>query len=129
MDSPQYVQPILFLIFNRPEKTKQVFEAIRAQKPRQIFIAADGPRSNVESDKASCDQTRSIIDEIDWDCSLQTLFRSENLGCKLAVSSAIDWFSTMSKWELSLRTTAFQMTRFSHSWTNCSKNTAIALKS
>lgn len=92
MDSPQYVQPILFLIFNRPEKTKQVFEAIRAQKPRQIFIAADGPRSNVESDKASCDQTHSIIDEIDWDCSLQTLFRSENLGCKLAVSSAIDWF-------------------------------------
>jgi hypothetical protein len=92
MDSPQYVQPILFLIFNRPKKTKQVFEAIRAQKPRQIFIAADGPRSNVESDKASCDQTRSIIDEIDWDCSLQTLFRSENLGCKLAVSSAIDWF-------------------------------------
>jgi len=29
---------------------------------------------------------------VDWDCEVKTLFRDKNLGCKIAVSSAIDWF-------------------------------------
>ncbi|MBF0234010.1 MAG: hypothetical protein HQK65_13375 [Desulfamplus sp.] len=29
---------------------------------------------------------------MDWDCEVETLFRERNLGCKIAVSSAIDWF-------------------------------------
>ena len=33
-----------------------------------------------------------ILDMIDWDCEVKTLFRENNLGCKVAVSSAIDWF-------------------------------------
>ncbi len=38
--------PVLFLVFNRPNTTKQVFRAIRQAKPKKLFIAADGPRSN-----------------------------------------------------------------------------------
>jgi hypothetical protein len=33
-----------------------------------------------------------ILDGIDWDCEVKTLFREKNLGCRVAVSSAIDWF-------------------------------------
>ena len=29
---------------------------------------------------------------MDWPCEVKTLFRESNLGCKYAVSSAIDWF-------------------------------------
>jgi hypothetical protein len=29
---------------------------------------------------------------VDWDCEVKTLFRERNLGCGLAVTSAIDWF-------------------------------------
>lgn len=29
---------------------------------------------------------------IDWPCEIKTLFRDENLGCKLAVSEAVQWF-------------------------------------
>jgi len=84
--------PILFLIFNRPDVTAQVFSAIAKVKPKKMYIAADGPRSDKDGEKEKCLQTREIIDQIDWDCDVKTLLRSENLGCKIAVSSAIDWF-------------------------------------
>lgn len=84
--------PILFLIFNREDTTRQVFEAIRQQKPKYLYVAADGPRKNKEDEVEKCQKSRNIIKLIDWDCELKTLFRNENLGCKKAVSSAIDWF-------------------------------------
>jgi hypothetical protein len=33
-----------------------------------------------------------LIQRVDWDCEVKTLFRDSNLGCKEAVASAIDWF-------------------------------------
>ena len=35
---------------------------------------------------------RKITTQIDWPCEVKTLFREKNLGCKIAVSSAITWF-------------------------------------
>jgi len=84
--------PVLFLIFNRPETTEKVFETIRKQKPQYLYVAADGPRIDKEGEAEKCRQTREIINKIDWDCEVKTLFREENLGCKIAVSSAISWF-------------------------------------
>ena len=84
--------PILFLIFNRPDTTKQVFESIRKARPNKLYLAADGPRASKLGEVDLCMQTRNIVSQIDWDCEIKTLFRDENLGCKIAVSSAIDWF-------------------------------------
>jgi len=84
--------PVLFLIFNRPDCTQKVFNEIRKAKPKQLFIAADGPRENISKDKEKCKKTREIVKNIDWDCEVKTLFRDKNLGCKYAVSGAIDWF-------------------------------------
>ncbi len=84
--------PLLFLIFNRPGKTQQVFEEIRKAKPRQLFVAADGPRESIAGEADKCQDTRKIIEQVDWDCEVATLFRDKNLGCGKAVSSAIDWF-------------------------------------
>jgi hypothetical protein len=84
--------PILFLIFNRPKLTKQVFAEIKKIKPKQLYIAADGPRKNKLNDKEKCKETRKIINDISWNCEIKTFFREENLGCEKAVSSAITWF-------------------------------------
>ncbi len=86
------IKPVLFIIFNRPDVTAQVFEAIARAKPSQLFIAADGPRADRDGEFEKCQQARKIVEKIDWDCEVKTLFREENLGCKLAVSGAIDWF-------------------------------------
>jgi len=86
-----YKTPILFLIFNRPDTTEQVFEQIKKLRPKKLFVAADGGRTPEE--KEICEQARKIvIDRVDWDCELHTLFREENLGCKRSVASAISWF-------------------------------------
>jgi len=84
--------PILFLIFNRPDTTAQVFEAIARAKPRRLFVAADGPRPGKEGDAEKCQAVREIIKQVDWDCEVKTLFCERNTGCKEAVRSAITWF-------------------------------------
>lgn len=85
--------PILFLIFNRLDTTKQVFEIIKKIEPCQLFIATDGPREDRNGEDEICLAVREyVINNITWQCEVKTLFREENLGCKLAVSEAIDWF-------------------------------------
>ena len=84
--------PVLFLIFNRPEITKQVFNAIQQAKPPRLYVAGDGPRSKCTEDEENCKLARSIATNVDWDCEVKTLFRDHNLGCRLAVSQAIYWF-------------------------------------
>lgn len=85
--------PVLFLVFNRPDTTRQVFERIRQIRPRQLFVAADGPRHSKEGEQKKTDEVRQLIlDGIDWDCEIKTLFREQNLGCGKAVSEGITWF-------------------------------------
>jgi len=84
--------PILFLIFNRPDTTEKVFEIIRNIKPSKLFVSADGPRKNKEGEKEKCEQTRKIIDRVDWDCEVLKNFSNENLGCKKGVVKGINWF-------------------------------------
>jgi hypothetical protein len=83
---------LLFLIFNRPETTRKVFEAIRLAKPKRLYLAADGARPNNKGEVEKVKQVRDIVYEVDWECRVRTLFREKNLGCKMAVSSAISWF-------------------------------------
>lgn len=84
--------PILLLTFNRPDLTGRVLQRISEIAPARLFIAADGPRSNHPDDELQCGRTREVTRRIDWDCHVERLERSENLGCKRAVSSAITWF-------------------------------------
>lgn len=84
--------PILFLVFNRPDTTQMVFNKIKETKPRQLFIAADGPRLGKEGELENTILVRNICDGVDWDCEVQYLYRTTNLGCGKAVSEAISWF-------------------------------------
>jgi hypothetical protein len=85
--------PILLLLFNRPEETALLWEKIKEIKPKNLYIAADGPRPQNQDDQKNCATTRKIITEgINWDCKLHFLFRDENLGCGVAIQSAISWF-------------------------------------
>ena len=92
MSSEPFATPILLLIFNRPDKTRQVFEEIRRCRPTQLFVAGDGPRPSKPADAGLCQETRNIATAADWPCAVHTLFRKENLGCKYGPAGAIDWF-------------------------------------
>lgn len=89
-----YNTPILFTIYNRPDVTKRVFEAISQVKPPKLYIAADGPRPHISGDFSKCNETRSIIAQVDWPCEVMTLYQERNLGCGVALSTALSWFFT-----------------------------------
>jgi hypothetical protein len=84
--------PILFLVFNRPDTTERVFEAIRAARPPRLYVAADGARPNRDGEAQLCVETRRMATAVDWPCEVKTLFRDTNLGCKQAVAQALDWY-------------------------------------
>lgn len=84
--------PVLLLVYNRPEVTRQVFNAIRRVQPRHLFIAADGPNPSRGEDEALVAEVRSVVSQVDWPCEVSTLFRERNLGLKTAVGEAITWF-------------------------------------
>ncbi|GAB3544051.1 nucleotide-diphospho-sugar transferase [Spirosoma fluminis] len=84
---------VLFIIFNKSDETKRVFNAIRSQKPARLFIAADGPRPGTEGEAERCQLIRNwVLEHVDWSCELKTLFRDENRGCGRGPSEAISWF-------------------------------------
>lgn len=83
---------VLFLVFNRPDTTKRVFDAIKEARPPRLYIAADGFRKNKSGEQEKCDEVKKIVSEINWDCEVKTLFQDKNLGCGVAPSEAINWF-------------------------------------
>jgi hypothetical protein len=83
---------VLLVIFNRPDTTKLVFEAIRKARPPRLYIAADGPRSDVAGDEAKCMEARRIEHEVDWECEVKTLYSNTNLNCGIGPSTAFTWF-------------------------------------
>jgi len=84
--------PVLLLAYNRPHTTAQVFARIRATRPRQLFVAVDGPRPDRPEDAARCAAVRRMAAAVDWPAEVHTRFLDANLGCRRAASSAISWF-------------------------------------
>ena len=81
--------PVAFMIFNRPDLTQRVFEAIAKAKPKQLFVVADGPRFPEDTEK--CEQARAVIDRVDWECEVYRNFSDHNLGCGRRIASGIEW--------------------------------------
>jgi hypothetical protein len=82
--------PVALVVFNRPDVTRLVVNAVRNVRPPILLVVADGPRRPDEAGR--CDEVRSIVlDSVDWDCDVRTNFCDVNLGCRVRVSSGIDW--------------------------------------
>ena len=87
--------PILFIVFNRFESTRLVFDQIKEIRPSKIYLASDGPRENKPSEALIIYEIREyLLQNCNWNCEIFTKFSDTNLGCKHAVSSSIDWFFT-----------------------------------
>ena len=83
--------PVAFIIFNRPDTTKRVFEAIRQAKPPKLLVIADGPRVDRPGEAEKCAATRAIIEGVDWECEVLTNYSDINLGCGKRPATGIKW--------------------------------------
>jgi hypothetical protein len=81
--------PVVFLIFRRPDLTARVFEAIRQAQPTKLFVVADGPRNEAEAEL--CQKARAVTEQVDWDCEVLRNYSDVNLGCRMRVSSGLNW--------------------------------------
>jgi hypothetical protein len=85
--------PIIVLGFNRADKITTVMSVLEKIKPKRLYAAFDGPRSNNSNDLQKCVAAReTLIQSITWACDVRILLRDENLGCRKAVSGALTWF-------------------------------------
>ena len=91
MSDFQLTTPVAFLIFNRPDTTARVFEAIRQAKPPKLLVVADGPRPDRPDDVEKCKAARAIIDRVDWACEVLTNYSDLNLGCGKRPATGITW--------------------------------------
>ncbi len=83
--------PVVFLVFNRPELTARVFDAIRLARPARLLIVADGPRHGRDGEAERVARVREIVSQVDWPCLVEHNASDVNLGCRRRVSSGLDW--------------------------------------
>ena len=84
--------PVLTISFNRPDLTLKSLDRLLGTS-RTIYIAIDGPRSDSESILTTeCQKIAMEFESAQSRFSeVKFLFHTNNLGCKVAVRSAIDW--------------------------------------
>jgi hypothetical protein len=83
--------PVLFIVFNRPDTTQRVFNAIKKARPQKLFIAVDAPRSGNIDDEKNCAKVKEIVKQVDWECQTYCRFAETNQGCGNGVFNAISW--------------------------------------
>lgn len=83
--------PVLLLAYNRPEKLSQLIQRIRVLRPSVLLVSVDGPKISKPGDKDLVLATQKVIQSIDWDVKIETRFREENIGLRLAVQDSVNW--------------------------------------
>ncbi len=80
--------PILFITYNKLDTTLKVLNKIKEIKPNNLVISSDGSK-NIH-DKKIIDSIRSEIDQKLSNLKFEKIYNDQNLGCKKAVTNAID---------------------------------------
>lgn len=83
------ITPIVFLIYKRPDLARKVWAEIRKAKPPILLVVADGPRN--ETERAACDETRALVEQVDWPCDVRRNYSNSNMGCKHRPASGLKW--------------------------------------
>lgn len=82
--------PTLLILYNRPDKTKQLLTELNKIKPQQLYIFCDGPKNT--KDKTKTAMIHNLVKSISWTKNVEMRIEKKNLGCKKGVSTAISWF-------------------------------------
>jgi hypothetical protein len=68
-----------------------LIQRIRVLRPSVLLVSVDGPKISKPGDKDLVLATQKIIQSIDWDVKIETRFREENIGLRLAVQDSVNW--------------------------------------
>lgn len=79
------------MMFNRPQLTRLVIDAISTVRPKKLYVIADGPRPERSEDQSNCSACQRLIERIDWNCTIEKNYAETNLGCCERHKSGLDW--------------------------------------
>lgn len=91
MTATAITTPVALMLFNRPEPTRLVFQAVREARPARLLLVADGPRPGRAGEAELCAEVRRIVGAVDWPCQVSTNYSEVNLGCGARMATGIDW--------------------------------------
>lgn len=83
--------PVLFETFARLDYARQVWDAIKASKPKSLYFYSNKARSDKPDEIKRNEEIRAFIKEINWDCDLHTWFREEYVDVYTSLKGAVDW--------------------------------------
>ena len=83
--------PVALIVFNRPDITSRVAEAVAKARPPRVYVVADGPRPDRPGEAEKCAATRAAVERIKWPCEVVKRYSDVNLGCGRGPTSGIDW--------------------------------------
>ena len=81
--------PVALVFFNRPDLFKQVFEAVKRNRPSKLFLIQDGPRPTNNQDLPKIMECREIASQIDWECEVIQDYSEKNMGCGRRIFSGL----------------------------------------
>jgi hypothetical protein len=95
-----FTTPVLLIVWQRPELLDEQVAFLKRNQVLNIYISCDGPN---QKNKHLVDQVREKIHILfDWDCNLRLNYLESNLGCKLGVFAALDWFFAQNEYGIIL---------------------------
>lgn len=84
------VRAVALFLYNRPDLTARVFEAIGQARPHNLFLFADGPDAGKPGDANRCEEARRMVERVGWDCQVLRDFSPVHLGQRSRFESAFE---------------------------------------
>lgn len=83
------VTPIAIVVFNRPDHARNLRNHLQGQEHRPLYVIVDGARTEKAGEVEKVEECIEIFK--DWPGEIHFNISPVNLGCKMRVSSGLDW--------------------------------------
>lgn len=84
--------PVVLVCYNRAPLVRRLIGALREAAPAQVFVIADGPRTDDPGDAVRCAEVRAALaEEIDWSCRVERRYAEHNQGVEQTIELGLDW--------------------------------------
>ena len=80
---------VVLFLYRRPALVRSLLDILREQKPRRLWLVADGPK-NLE-EKSICEESRREAQAgITWPCRVNYVYSKDNMGLKKRIETGLD---------------------------------------
>jgi hypothetical protein len=80
---------VVVFLYRRPALVRELLLILREQKPKKVWLVADGPKDGTE--KVLCEEARRQAEgAINWPCEVRRVYAERNLGLKERIETGLD---------------------------------------